>query len=104
MSPDLIAFLKAWHEWATNGALDGKPFDRSCGLCTNALDFGEHEDDGAYFDLKAILYAEFGDDAADTPFGSVDYSSRAISNTQHECPKRLAWVRAKLAEAGELVA
>ncbi len=98
MSPDLIAFLKAWHDWATNGAPDGDPFCRSTGLCPQA-------DGDAYHDLRAIRKVEFSEGDWVYPFGGEDdYDRRASNGTQHECPARLAWVRAKLVEAGELVA
>lgn len=98
MSPDLIAFLKAWHEWATTGAPEDKPFTRKYGLCTNlGWTFGLDAKD----DLFHLLERDMGD--AIEPFGE-DYAERRVAQTQHECPKRLAWVRAKLAEAGELVA
>jgi hypothetical protein len=99
MSPDLIAFLKAWHDWATSGAPDGEPFQRCFGLCTNCRDnFGEN----AWESLVGALEEEFGDSC--DPFGYYDYSAREKARTQHLCPKRLAWVRERLIEAGELVA
>lgn len=98
MSDDLIAFLKAWHDWALDGAPDGEPFKRCFGLCTNADIFGNP----AFHALKERLYDEFGDEEADIPFGAIEYTVRSNARTQHECPKRLAWVRAQLVEAGEL--
>ncbi len=38
------------------------------------------------------------------PFGQENYINRIYSATQHECPKRIAWVRERLIESGELVA
>lgn len=93
MTPDLIAFLKAWHDWATSGAPDGEPFCREDGLCDNTVS------DRIYKELKGL----FGGNTF--PFGDYDeYQDRAAEATQHECPKRLAWVRERLVEAGELVA
>lgn len=93
MSPDLIAFLKAWYDWATNGAPDNAPFSRDVGLCSNASLWGLlHEETMRIFGQR-----EF-------PFGQGDYHQRWRDRTQHECPKRLAWVRERLVEAGELVA
>lgn len=101
MSPDLIAFLKAWHEWATNGAPHGEPFSRSSGLCGNALGYGGADNgDALYSELSALFCDDEG-----YPFGGgSEYTRRWVSLTQHECPKRLAWVRERLIEAGELVA
>lgn len=100
MSDDLIAFLKAWHEWATNGAPEGKPFIRATGLCSNASFFS----DEAHAALTQRICEEFAGSMVETPFGLYNYHLRFADETQHECPKRLAWVRERLIEAGELVA
>lgn len=93
MSPDLIAFLKAWYDWATSGAPEGEPFRRCQGLCGASRRFlSAHREITASFGLG--LY----------PFGQKDFWVRYETGTQHECPKRLAWVRARLVEAGDLVA
>ena len=104
MSPDLIAFLKAWHHWATNGAPEGEPFSRSIGLCDNSDAYANREcirNDALYWQLRDLLPAVT---VSLYPFGQRDYHARRDTATQHECPKRLAWVREKLVEAGELVA
>ena len=93
MSADLIAFLKAWYDWATSGAPDGEPLWRRYGLC-------HHVPYGVRDELKAALRASFGGSAY--PFGHENYWPRWDNETQHECPKRLAWVRARLVEAGEI--
>ena len=101
MSDDLIAFLKAWYDWAANGAPDDEPFCRDEGLCGGALRFGRGDFKASsklYHELRVLL------DYETHPFGSQDYLARIYNRTQHECPKRLAWVREKLVEAGELVA
>lgn len=90
MSADLIAFLKAWYDWAASGAPDGEPFSRQFGLCSNA--YGSK--------LERELEDLFEGHAA--PFGGGNYLARSHARTQHECPKRLAWVRARLVEAGEI--
>lgn len=99
MSPDLIAFLKAWYHWATNGAPDGHPFRRSWGLCANARDKNKEK-------LGDKLFLEMGRQFAGErfPFGEADHWIRAMDKSQHECPKRLAWVRERLIEAGEIEA
>ena len=100
MSPDLIAFLKAWHDWATSGAPEGGAFSRSHGLCVTVFRFFD------YSPVSSLVAEEmrglFGGNG--TPFGYQEYWARAGNDTQHECPKRLAWVRERLIEAGELVA
>lgn len=97
MSPDLIAFLKAWYHWVQDGAPEGKPFRRRNGLCYNAYLWFEKNSKPISNELHASLGSDF-------PFGDSDYSQRWHALTQHECPKRLAWVRERLVEAGELVA
>lgn len=100
MSPDLIAFLKAWHDWATNGAPDGKPFWRYTGLCGNALCHGVygHKGDALFNELNEYFCDDDG-----YPFGGEEeYTDRFHDKTQHLCPKRLAWVRERLIEAGEM--
>lgn len=97
MSPDLIAFLKAWYHWATNGAPHQKPFSRSYGLCGNTLRISWFKWK-LWEELSALLYGY------EYPFGERDFLVRAQRKTQHECPKRLAWVRDRLIEAGEIEA
>ena len=97
MSPDLIAFLKAWYDWATNGAPDGRPFRRRNGLCYNAYIWFEKISKPITNELVVSLGSDF-------PFGESNYSQRWHARTQHECPERLAWVRERLIEAGELSA
>ncbi|MBB6424985.1 hypothetical protein [Sphingopyxis sp. JAI128] len=94
LSPDLIAFLKAWYEWATNGAPQFEPFNRGYGLCGNAAIYGDRRLVSEVVHLFPNRY----------PFGSGDYHNRFARQSQHECPKRLAWVRERLIEAGEMVA
>lgn len=101
MSDDLIAFLKAWHDWATNGAPDKEPFYREYGLCDNVEEcpgLTETSADSVTDELIDFFKLEL------FPFGADDYDERYYDRTQHECPKRLAWVRERLVEAGELVA
>lgn len=92
MSPDLIAFLKAWHDWATSGAPDGETFFRGVGLCGNSS--------ASNGEVCVELLDIFEDDY---PFGYREYVGQQISKTMHECPRRLAWVRERLVEAGVLV-
>lgn len=99
MSPDLIAFLKAWYHWATNGAPHLEPFSRRYGLCGNTL---KVTSPGQKWKLWDELSAHL--DGVEHPFGERDYAERTFRKTQHECPKRLAWVRERLIEAGEIEA
>lgn len=89
MTPALSKYLTEWYEWATGDAVDEEPFSRMFGLCDDAPLEVRAE-------LKALLYADFGD--ADLPFGVKDYFPRFVARTQHQCPKRLAWVASKIFE------
>lgn len=101
MSPDLIAFLKDWYHWATNGAPDRQPFTREDGLCDNVWNCSSI-DRACRWQVLGELTKAFGGNWY--PFGEDDYQSRYDDDTQHECPKRLAWVRERLIEAGEIEA
>lgn len=97
ISKELRAFLQDWLDWAERGAPDGEPYTRGSGLCVNLARYTEHWTDSAYLAADRELAAAWG--GSRTPFGSADYWARSLSQTQHECPKRLAWVRKTLAEA-----
>lgn len=93
MSPELSKALADWLTWAETGAPDGKPFDRSFGLCS---EIKQHAGSAACLEMKEMLCKEFDDPEA--PFGGLpEYWDRADNNTQHENPARLAWVRKVLA-------
>lgn len=91
-SPELLAFYKSWLAWAENGAPDGAPHWRDDGLCLLAL---------ASSGLRNELEWQFYEAGLDYtyPFGQVDYCQRSKAKTQHLCPKRLAWVRARIADS-----
>lgn len=90
MDKQVLAFLKEWLAWAEAGGLKKSSFTRGDGLCVNAHNWGSG-DLGDYFE-----YVIFADESY--PFGFDDYRDREESHTQHECPKRLAWVRNKIEE------
>ena len=106
MSPELCAALTSWLTWVENGAPEGQPFGRSDGLCHSVWRFGRESgrSNGTYLkrELGAIfseIYPEscITEDCSSVyPFGYTDYHLREKDDTQHECPKRLAWVRAAL--------
>lgn len=87
ISDELRAALQWWLEQAESKR--PMPRVKVCGLCS-ALTYYKHE-------LRAVLRRQFGQ--TDYPFGQSDYHSRQGNGTQHLCPKRLAWVRAMIAEA-----
>lgn len=81
ISLELRAELQAWYDWTLRGAPNGQPFYRNWGLCPSV---GRNR-----AEIEAILGELF-------PFGEDDYKKRLTDSTQHECPKRLAWVRKML--------
>lgn len=89
---ETVAFLKDWLAWVERGAPEGEPYSRADGLCANAFHWsGDHR--ALYRDLRATFKADVH------PFGQPDYLARMLADTQHECPKRLAWVREQIAAA-----
>lgn len=88
MSPELRKALTDWLEWAESGGPEGDPFSRAFGLCTN---IDAVAGDNVLCEMREMLWDDLGDD--DTPFGADDYFRRGKNSTQHECPRRLAWVR-----------
>lgn len=86
----VLSYLREWLDWVEAGAVDGR-FRRWIGLCGNAPNIT------VMGDLQAMLREEFGNKWK-YPFGTLDFDRRADDETMHECPQRLAWVRAKLAE------
>ena len=93
MSPELRSALQAWIDWVDRGADDfHPPFNRYQGLCGPVGNLGA--------DMWELARIFIGDGLSPAyPFGEDDYDERCITETQHECPKRLAWVRQKLKTA-----
>lgn len=87
MSPTLHHYLTGWLLWVENGAPDAGLYSRSCGLCIGAP---------GHLVAELILLFERDFGCGSFPFGQADYYARARNRTQHLCPKRLAWVKAKL--------
>lgn len=92
LTPETRAFLRDWMAWVERGAPDRKPYLRCDGLCLASIDAPGREPGD--MDLYDGLCAAFGDN--DHPFGKSDYRARYKSRTMHECPARLAWVRANM--------
>lgn len=94
----LLAFLKDWLAWAEAGLVDspspdGVHYSCNVGLCSNSLN---HPSFSAwYFSAESPVESEWD---YCFPFGESDYVWRNDDGTQHECPKRLAWVRNRIKE------
>ena len=87
--------LRAALQWWLDQAESAEPHE---GITINGLCpvFLYHKEDVSD-ELKAVLREQFG--YGRFPFGMSDYHARHCNGTQHLCPKRLAWVRAMIAEA-----
>lgn len=91
--PETRAYLRDWLAWVGAGAPRDIPYSRSMGLCANTNRFSKFEKS---YCLLADLERAF--EHVKTPFGANNYVRRAFSDTQHEDPNRLAWVRANAPE------
>ena len=91
MDKKVLDFLKEWLAWAEDGGPDHEAFKRWNGLCCASNEWGGSREFGNHFREKVLK-------GNGRPFGRDDYEDRFIRETQHECPKRLAWVRAKIEE------
>ncbi|UCR75557.1 hypothetical protein PP742_gp73 [Alcaligenes phage vB_Af_QDWS595] len=90
----LLSFLKHWIEWVEAGAPHKMPYSRRIGLCAAYTKYSGNPTD---LSLCILLVEEFQDSTY--PFnGYIDYKWRRELGTQHECPKRLAWVRKTIKE------
>lgn len=105
---DLLEFLEAWYKWATvDGAPQGEPFLRECGLCDNLEQYGytgicsDMWNEGVARDDLRRKFHE-GGLGTEFPFGESRYQTRYNSDTQHEDPERLAWVGKTIQELKEL--
>ena len=96
ISKELYTFFKEWLEWAEGDGKDHEVFRSYAGLCSN-LDWWCGNSSMAE-ELYDLLYQTFGLYAY--PFGEDEYSDRRVSETQHLCPKRLAFVREQISKYG----
>lgn len=96
MSPVLRDFLQAYADWAyTPDAPNFYDFNAGAGLCNAAFSYGFRDPRTSGLALQEELGRMFLIDGLDPdyPFGEDDYNSKADLRT---CPKRRAWVLAKL--------
>lgn len=88
-------FLADWLAWAEAGGEEFSPaghgYRKYWGLCSNAEEFWEGVEDQLDDRLDDEPY----------PFGFEEYEAGRWSQTQHQCPKRLAWVRKTIEELSE---
>lgn len=96
MAPTLRDFLQAYADWAYGEDNPPNPydFDQNFGLCDNALLY-THNIDMDPLPLRHELEQSFIADGLHSayPFGEDDFNNLDDLRT---CPKRRAWVLAKL--------
>lgn len=96
----LIVFLRAYLAFA-DGGQNPFGFTQRHGLCvelfeyTQALSLDQCDTIDLEDEITDLLSEEFIKVGLDTtlPFGGLNYSERLEARTQHECPKRLAFIR-----------
>ena len=94
ISKELYTFFKEWLEWAEGDGKDHAVFGAHTGLCSN-LDWW-HGDSSMEQELYELLDETFGEHTY--PFGYDEYLDMSRSETQHLCPKRLAFVREQISK------
>lgn len=104
ISEQLYAFLKAWLNWAENGAENDKPFIRSVGLCRSARNYAEDNFGNIVGGIVGELISIWREEHLDHcyPFGEDEYLASRLKNSQHKDPNRLAWVKSKIKEYEDL--
>lgn len=98
--PELVKFYQSYWDWVNKGAPDLEPFARNLGLCSNlcycVYSFY------ACQDIKKAMKLQFTEAGLNRtfPFGEEEYDMHGMDETMHKDPNRLAWVRARLQDAG----
>lgn len=106
-SPALLAFYIDWLAWAEAGAPDDSAcFTPGIGLCNNAWYHAQLHGREKPHEVEEELHKQFRaagryGERMYYPFGQADYLKRSDNDSLHLCPKRLAWVRARIEEAQE---
>lgn len=105
-TPALLQFYKDWLEAAEAPDADSDNhliFRNGMGLCGNLemwLDEKYDDDDQVFEDTFRRMYLQFQMAELDHtyPFGEVEYNRASYKDTQHKDEKRLAWVKARIAD------
>ena len=93
-SKELTAFYRAYKQWLDDGAFDGQPFFRSCGLCANVEKFVEEKFPMEKFSLGREMTRQFQQENLNLnyPFGYSSFMSASATEEQHLDPLRIKWV------------
>jgi len=96
----LKQYLVEWLEWAEADAPNHDLFTRRVGLCSNLVFWSASLDGEIRYALEKELDRMFAVDGLDVchPFGFDEYVGARRLENQHLDPKRLSWVRSKVAQ------
>lgn len=105
-TPELLQFYKDWLEAAQAPDADKDDhliFRNGMGLCGNLEMWCEEhygEEDAEANAAYCCMKEQFEEAGLSSiyPFGERDYDVAAFHDTQHKNPKRLAWVKARIAD------
>lgn len=104
-SPALLSFYRDWLEWAEADAPEGSPFGFTAGigLCSMSFWHAKYSGHETPHKVESEINRQFRDagKSAYYPFGEATYYRESENGTIHKNPKRLAWVMARIEEAGE---
>ncbi|MFM2472398.1 hypothetical protein [Burkholderia cenocepacia] len=97
MSKEMREFLDAYLAWVEAGAPQGKPFERSYGLCSNIANHVASF--SAFTQIDSELPELFAASGLEPnyPFGGFAvYWDDHHNGAHHRNPSRIAWVREQL--------
>lgn len=98
----LTNFYNEYHDWVEAGATDHPIFHRGVGLCGSARWYARVNSKTGTLDTALAVEREIVHQlqqaglCSSYPFGEIDYQTRFANDTMHECPTRMAWVKAHL--------
>lgn len=94
ISKELYTFFKEWLEWAAAGGKECGVFYKHEGLCSSLESWCDYKGLACSCELSSLL--EYLGLDINYPFGEEDFHRRLWNDTQHKCPKRLAFVREQI--------
>lgn len=97
----VLEFLEDWLKWATDTKEKsplGVKYCKMSGLCENLEIFTKNHSELTGHLCSGCLKTMFEKDGLSViyPFGQYEYVERVEKGTQHQHPKRLAWVAKKV--------
>lgn len=95
MSPELLAFYRAYRDWLAVGAPDRAPFNRMTGLCSGIHDYASNTN--IPLDKKMKMLGEMEKQFIDAGLNDLHPFDESIEKyvydfVKHTNPKRIRWV------------